>query len=412
MIKRLALVLTCLALAACGNFLSLREELQEAKTNLGRIEGKAISPTCPDCPVIIVAMGEKGERSVHTYRVYEKAGPFQMVTFGGSRYLFAFNDLNNDFEHQSDEPSNLIRLPDDFAAGKRIGSIELLLQPSTSVQKEQALGNLFDLRGMTLGTIDVQLGKLADLGDARFDPDLAGLGMWQPLRFMKEGYAGIYFLQPFDSGKIPVLFVHGINGSPRDFAVLISRLDLTHYQPWVLYYPSGFELNAMGDGLFGMISELNHRYPFTQLHVVAHSMGGLVSRSYLGACARQGHCGYLRSFTSISTPFAGHSAAQSGLNHAPVIMPVWRSMAPGSNFLRDLFSLPLPSGVPHHLVFGFQNTSLLGGDSGDGTITLASQLRREAQLQAMSQRGFDEDHMSVLASEDAIEYVLSLLKKK
>lgn len=412
MIKYFAVVITCLTLASCSNFLSLREELEEAKTNLGRIEGKVVSPTCPDCPVIIVALGEKGERSVHTYRVYEKTGPFQMVTFGGSRYLFAFNDLNNDFEHQSNEPSNLLRLPDDFGAGKRIGNIELLLQPSTGAQNEQAFGNLFDLRGMTLGTIDVQLGKIADLDDARFDPDLAGLGMWQPLRFMKEGYAGIYFLKPFDQKKIPVLFVHGINGSPRDFAALISRLDQTHYQPWVLYYPSGFELNAMGDGLFGMMSELNHRYPFTQLHVVAHSMGGLVSRSYLGACVKSGHCGYLRSFTSISTPFGGQAAAQSGLNHAPVIMPVWRSMAPGSHFLSNLFSVPLPSAVPHHLVFGFQNTSLLGGGSGDGTIMLASQLRREAQQQATSQRGFDEDHISVLSSAEVIEYAISLLGEK
>jgi uncharacterized alpha/beta hydrolase family protein len=409
MIKRLVLIVTCLALASCGNFLSLREELQEAKSNLAHIEGKLVSPACQDCPVIIVARGKKGERSVHTYRVYEKAGHFQMVTYGGSRYLFAFNDLNNDFQHQPDEPSASVRLPDDFASGKKIANIELLLQSPAVIQEEQALGNLFDLRGMTLGTIDVQLGKLAALDEPRFDPDLAGLGMWQPLRFMKEGYAGIYFLKPFDQGKIPVLFVHGINGSPRDFAAIISRLDLTRYQPWVLYYPSGLELNALGDGLLGMISELHHRYPFKQLHLVAHSMGGLVSRSYLGACAKSGHCGYLRSFTSISSPFGGHSAAQSGVNHAPVVMPVWRSLAPGSSFLRELFSASLPAEVPHHLVFGFQNSSLLGGSSSDGTITLASQLRREAQQQAMSQRGFDEDHISVLTSEDAIAHVLSLL---
>ncbi len=409
MIKRFWLVIACMAMAACGNFISLREELQEAKSNLGRIEGRLLSPACQDCPVIVVALAEKGERSVHTYRVYEKAGHFQMVTFGGSRYLFAFNDLNNDFEHQPDEPSGMIRLPDDFVSGQRVENIELVLQSSTSAQEEQPLGNLFDLRGMTLGTIDVQLGKLADLDESKFDPDLAGLGMWQPLRFMKEGYAGVYFLKPFDKEKTPVLFVHGINGSPRDFAALISRLDFARYQPWVLYYPTGFELNALGDGLLGMMSELHHRYPFKELHIVAHSMGGLVSRSYLGACATSGQCSYLRSFTSISSPFGGHSAAQKGLNYAPVIMPVWRSMVPGSSFLRDLFSVPVPSEVQHHLVFSFQNTSLLGGGSGDGTITLASQLRREAQQQAISQRGFDEDHISVLNSEDAIEYVISLL---
>ena len=35
-------------------------------------------------------------------------------------------------------------------------------------------------------------GKPARLDDARFSPEAAAMGMWQPLRFMKEGYAGIY----------------------------------------------------------------------------------------------------------------------------------------------------------------------------------------------------------------------------
>ena len=77
-----------------------------------------------------------------------------------------------------------------------------------------SLGNLFDLRGSTLGRVDVQLGKPARLDDARFSPEAAAMGMWQPLRFMKEGYAGIYFLEPYAADKTPVLFVHGIGWQP------------------------------------------------------------------------------------------------------------------------------------------------------------------------------------------------------
>ncbi len=57
-----------------------------------------------------------------------------------------------------------------------------------------------------------------------------------------------------------------------------------------------------------------------------------------------------------------------------------------------------PEELPHHLVFGYRNTSRISSRSGDGTIPLESQLRAEAQQQAVSLRGFDEDHTSILAN--------------
>ena len=407
MIHRLLALCCALLLAGCTNFMELRQELQESKTQLGRIAGTVVSPSCADCPTILVALDDLEGRVVHTYRVYERPGAFQMVTFGGSRYLFGFNDLNNDFQYQQGEPSGWVRLPEKFAAGTRVEHIELSL--SRTPGNVPAFGNLFDLRGMTLGTIDVELGKLADLADARFDPDIANLGMWQPLRFMKDSYAGIYFLGPYDAGKSPVLFVHGINGSPRDFAAMIATLDRSRFQPWVLYYPTGIDLASLGDGVLGTLSELRHRYPFKRLHIVAHSMGGVVVRSYLSACAKARNCNYLRSFTSISPPLGGHQAAQSGVDYAPVVMPVWRSMAPGSSFMTTLFATPLPRQVHHHLIFGYRNNVLVGKTSGDGTITLASQLRKEAQAQAVTQRGFDEDHLTILKSDEVSAYVNGLL---
>lgn len=408
MICRLFLLLAC-CLAGCTNFIELREDLQEAKTQLGRISGTVVSKTCADCPTVLVVLDDPTSEKVHTYRVYERPGAFSMVTLGSSRYLFGFNDLNRDFQFQEGEPSGWLRLPDSFAAGSAIDKLELVLGENKAAAKP-VFGNLFDLRGMTLGSIDVELGTRASLEDSRFDADKAEMGLWQPLSFMKEGYAGLYFLDEYDPAKTPVLFVHGINGSPRDFSSLIASLDRRQFQAWVFYYPSGINLAAMSDGLFGMLSELRHRYPFKAMHVVAHSMGGLVSRGYLKACTKNRNCSYLRSFTSLSSPFGGHAAAQSGVDYAPVVVPVWRSMAPDSAFLKELFAEPLPGGIPHNLLFGYRNNVLVGTTSGDGTITLASQLRSEAQVQASSQRGFDEDHLSILDAEAVHGHVNRLLR--
>ncbi|WP_295002336.1 alpha/beta hydrolase [uncultured Dechloromonas sp.] len=407
MIRLLSLLLGLSLLSGCTNFSGLREELQESRSQLGRLAGRVVSPACASCPTVLVAVGARDDERVHTYRVYERPGNFEMVTFGGSRYLFGFNDLNNDFEYQPGEPSGWVELPKIFKAGMRADGIELTLSQANT--EAPGFGNLFDMRGMTLGAIDVELGAMASLDDPRFDQDVADLGMWQPLRFMKEGHAGIYFLQAFDPAKTPVLFVHGINGTPRHFSSIVVSLDKEKFQPWFLYYPSGIDLAALGDGMLGMISELHHRYPFKRMHLVAHSMGGLLTRSYLSACVKSKNCTYLRSFTSISSPFGGHDAAQSGVTYAPVVVPAWRNLAPGSPFLNSLFANKLPRNVPHHLVFGYRNTALVGKASGDGTITLASQLRREAQLQAVSLRGFDEDHMSILESEEAVAYINGLL---
>lgn len=405
--RYLVLILVCL-LTGCSNFLELRKELQESRTQLGRISGTVLSRGCPDCPTILVAIDDQNSSKIHTYRVYERPGAFSMVTLGGSRYLFGFNDLNNDFEFQQDEPHGWARLPDNFSSGAQIQQINLVLTTENDEIKP-AFGNLFDLRGMTLGSIDVELGTQASLDEIRFDSPNASMGLWQPLSFMKSGFAGIYFLEDYDPSKTPVLFIHGINGSPRDFEKLISSLNRKNFQPWVFYYPSGIDLGSMSDGLYGMLTELRHRYPFKSMHIVAHSMGGLVSRGYLKACTKSNNCSYLRSFTSLSSPFGGHQAAQSGVEYAPVVVPVWRSMTPESSFLKELFTDPLPNDIPHHLLFGYRNNVLLGTTSGDGTITLASQLREEAQTQARTQRGFDEDHMTILDAKIVHDHVNKLL---
>lgn len=409
--RRSLLTLALFCLAGCTNFSGLQQDRQEARASLGYIAGELASETAPNRPTIVVTLAAPEAKRALSYRVYERAGAFAMTVPGAARYLFAFNDLNHDFNFQENEPSAWLELPEHFGPGQRLEALQLVLGQAPGGARP-AFGNLFDMRGMPQDSLHIQLGTLIDLSAPRFDDDLAGIGLWMPLHFVKEGYAGIYFLEKYAAEKTPVLFVHGLNGSPRNFATLIGSIDRQRFQPWLLYYPSGLELSTMGDALAGMLAELQLRYQFKDLHIIAHSMGGLVSRSYLNSCSKNGNCSYLRTYTSLSSPFGGDSAAQSGLTFAPEPIPVWHSMVPGGRFLSTLFSETLPNTLSHQLLFGYRNTSFVRTNSSDGTISLTSQLRREAQLQASRVIGYDEDHMSILDAQEVHRDIKHLLEQR
>lgn len=160
---------------------------------------------------------------------------------------------------------------------------------------------------------------------------------------MFHGGVGLHQLQPFDEHKIPVLFVHGLSGVPVNFTDMIAALDQTRFQAWVFSYPAGCSVEATANGLYFLTRQLQHKLKYKQLHIVSHSLGGLVGRAYLNQCQLEYECDYLRSDTSLSAPWAGSAGAKLGADTAPVVMPVWKDMSPGSEFLVSLFSTPQPN---------------------------------------------------------------------
>ena len=107
----------------------------------------------------------------------------------------------------------------------------------------------------TLGQLTVT-GDVISLADARFTQQNAESGLWRPFDFVQNSWAGIYFLEPYDAKKVPVLFVHGINGTPASFDYLIEHLDSTRFQPWVYYYPSGLHLAGIANHLDDTLAKL------------------------------------------------------------------------------------------------------------------------------------------------------------
>jgi hypothetical protein len=85
-------------------------------------------------------------------------------------------------------------------------------------------------------------------------------------------------------------------------------------------------------------------------------------------------------------------------------------MEVGSEFLRSLFKDPLKGKVNHHLFYSHKaKHSPVMPSENDGAVSLASQLRREAQEDAASVQGYYEDHVSILKATHALRRAAEIL---
>ena len=250
-------------------------------------------------------------------------------------------------------------------------------------------------------------GSIRQLNDPLFDADIAALGLYEPAAFLELAPTMFYALEE-DSYKIPVVFVHGIGGSARDFAAIVPRLDKRRFKAWFFYYPSGSDLEQMGE-VFYSIFLSGQAVPAGSkpMIVVAHSMGGLVVREAMNKYRGTEEETPVPLFISIATPFGGHPAAAKGEKHGPMVLPSWRDLNPDGAFIDQLFTKPLPGTVDHRLLYAYRNPDgLKMGENSDGVVPLSSQLHPAAQRQAAMQFGFNSSHTGVLQDEAVIQLIV------
>ena len=256
----------------------------------------------------------------------------------------------------------------------------------------------------------------SDLSDPRFDSASGHRGLWEVTDFLIEGIAGIYFLEPYDPERIPVLFVHGIGGTPRQFSALSERLDRSRFQPWFYFYPSGFPLDDLATHLAFLLSRMQVTHGFDEVAFVAHSMGGLVSRGAILKYADETRRADVRFLATISTPWAGATSAALA-EDAPIALPqVFTDMSPSSEYLRWLFyegtgrrtPRTLPEGAEFHMLFGFRMNEP-SKTANDGTVSVASHARPEAQSGATTVRAFDYGHAEILGAPEVSQRLNLLL---
>ncbi len=175
---------------------------------------------------------------------------------------------------------------------------------------------------------------------------------------------------------------------------------------------SGLRLSLIGQALSKRLTGLQIKYSFSKLVIVAHSMGGLVSRDIINNLVELDSPIQVPLFITLSTPWGGHEAAQMGVKYAPAVISSWLDMVPNSPFIGELWESPLPDETAYVLLFGYSGRhSAFIGQNNDGTVTLSSQLPLKAQENAITIRGFNANHTGILSDPQTLEYFHSLMDK-
>jgi pimeloyl-ACP methyl ester carboxylesterase len=384
-------------------FRDLKRSLAE-KAEYAVLRGAVRTSYPTDLPIIVVIYsGETGREQLVDYFVLAGPGPFFFFVPAGTYRLAAFEDVNRDFTYKAGvDPSALLRGGEavSLEGGATIEDLDIEIRAAGHDRIPFAFSSAETEETGERSLSDFHLGEVARIDDPRFSAENARRGLWRPAEFLREVGAGVYFLEPYDPGKTPVLFVHGALGYPGNFATLISRLDRNRFQPWLAYYPSAVHLSSTVMALDRWMQYLYVQHHYSRLAVVAHSMGGLVARAYVNRviAAADGRADGIRLFFTMSTPWDGHASAQSGVDRAPVVAPSWYDMAPGSPFQRSLLDTALPSTLGHDLLFSYAGGSRRMREANDGTVTIPSQLEPRVQSRARMVRGFNATHTSILES--------------
>jgi pimeloyl-ACP methyl ester carboxylesterase len=120
------------------------------------------------------------------------------------------------------------------------------------------------------------------------DLDSSTVGLLNPAK--TEKLQGLYMLEPYQPGKIPVIMIHGIWSSPITWMEMFNDLRgapeiRSRYQFWFYLYPSGQPFWYSAADLRRDLAETrkildpSHQQPaLDQMVLVGHSMGGLVAR--------------------------------------------------------------------------------------------------------------------------------------
>ncbi len=114
------------------------------------------------------------------------------------------------------------------------------------------------------------------------------IGMFRPEHFGTR--SGLHLVHPYETGKIPIVFVHGLWSSPKAFVQCLNELRgdpqiRSKYQFWFFMYPSGDPYLHTAALLREDLKQVRRvldperRDPaLDQMMLVGHSMGGLLAK--------------------------------------------------------------------------------------------------------------------------------------
>lgn len=315
----------------------------------------------------------------------------------GSYRLIAFADLNSNRRFETEEAIGIRTLDLKGEEGGVMEGVEIETDPAHPFRasfrfNKRILGNVseMDLAGIT-----------KSLDDPLFSQRMGELGLYDPANFMKRVPSLLYTVEG-DITRTPVIFVHGITGTPANWKHIASRLP-EGFHPWFFYYPTGESLEKSSELLYYIMDDL---MPYEPVVIVSHSMGGLVARAAIDKYAQERRSDYLQMHISIATPYAGVEKAANALR-SDVSAPSWLDLIPGSEFLnRHVQAGAIPEHTAFHLIFAYGSQE---HGCSDGTVSLRSQLEPVTEALAQTVFGYEETHVGLLGSNAVSDRINALL---
>jgi pimeloyl-ACP methyl ester carboxylesterase len=392
-----ALLILCFVITGC-TMVKLKKEVNQGQAStilVGRIStyfpGKG--------PIVVAAYAmNQGNREVEHYSILHDYGEFELMVRKGNYSVFAYWDKNSNLIYDAGEPAG------------EYGDQKMVYAPAGGVVPEINIAIMEKVK-----TIDVPFGfeissvkprklysrlagAIIDLDDELFSEENGIKGFWEPASFYKEFGGNIYFLEEYDPEKIPMLFIHGAADTPRSWKYFIDNIDRTRFQPWLFFGPSGTRIQSMAHLLSWKLGNLQIKYNFDQLYITAHSMGGLVARSFI-----LDHGSVVPLFISLATPWGGVKMAEYGVKQSPAVIPCWIDMQPESAFIQSLYRKKMPENVNFYMFYGHKGNRNPFRSNNDGTIALSSLVDSRPQSEARMNYAFNEDHASIIYSKVVVE---------
>jgi pimeloyl-ACP methyl ester carboxylesterase len=117
---------------------------------------------------------------------------------------------------------------------------------------------------------------------------MGALGVLFPSEY--NGRTGLYLVDPYEPGKIPIVFVHGLMSSPEAWTNAMNDLRgdpelRKRYQFWMFFYSTGNPILASAARFRKALNDLRSQLDpqgqdpaFDRMVLIGHSMGGLLSR--------------------------------------------------------------------------------------------------------------------------------------
>jgi pimeloyl-ACP methyl ester carboxylesterase len=133
-----------------------------------------------------------------------------------------------------------------------------------------------------------------------------------------------------DAAARPILLVHGIVDNHSIFTLLDRALrrrgftDLSSFD----YGLRTSDIRRAAADLGAAVQSLVDRSGYDRVHIVGHSLGGLIARYYV---QRMGGHARVQTLVTLGTPHQGTVLARAG-----GVLPLLRQLAPGSDLIREL----------------------------------------------------------------------------